>query len=152
MYRHFAVVTLVITLGLAMFADGENEQARDVLVHAARPRPTPPAHFAPPTVHALDSQARTFAREMSANFDNSFGRPMQQAASHFRSGVVPDLTGVSIPGYSQDYLDSLSDEERQLLLQGLQDNGMLSPDTRAEQSAAIMAASSRRSGRATRED
>jgi len=149
MYRHFAVVTLVITLGLAMFADGENRQAREALPQMSRAEAAPPAHFAAPSVHDLDSQARAFARDMSADFDNDFGRPMRRAASSFRSGVIPDLSDDSVPGYSPEYLASLSDEERQLLLQGLQDNGMLSPDIREQQTEAILAASSRRSGRAT---
>jgi hypothetical protein len=152
MYRHFAVVTLVLTLGLAMFADGENRQAREVPVPASRPHSAPPAKFAAPTVHELDSQARAFARDMSGDFDNGFGKPMQRMASRFGSSVVPDLTGVSVPGYSQEYLASLSEEEQQLLLQGLQDNGMLSPEIRREQNAAIIAASSRRSGEAAQAD
>jgi hypothetical protein len=63
--------------------------------------------------------------------------------------VIPDLTGVTVPGYSDEYLASLSEEERQLLLQGLQENGMLSPEIRGDRSAAIIAASSRRSGATT---
>jgi hypothetical protein len=149
MYRHFAVVTLVLTLGLAMFADGENREAREVLVQSSRPKPVPQSHFHAPTAHELDANARAFAREMSADFDSDFGRPMHRAVSRFRSGVIPDLTGISVPGYSQEYLASLTEDERRLLLQGLQDNGMLSPEIRAEQSAAILADSSRRSGRAT---
>jgi hypothetical protein len=63
--------------------------------------------------------------------------------------MIPDLDEIVAPGYSPEYLASLSEEERQLLLQGLQDNGMLEPDIQSDRTAAISAASRRRSGAAS---
>jgi hypothetical protein len=151
MYRHFAVVTLVLTLGLAMFADGENREAREAPMQTARPRPAPQAHFAASAARDVEATARAFATDMSEDSDNGFGKPMQSMASNLGSSVIPDLSDVTVPGYSQEYLASLSEEERQLLLQGLQESGMLSPEIRGDRSAAIVAASSRRSGRPTQD-
>ena len=67
-------------------------------------------------------------------------------------GVIPDLDEIVAPGYSPEYLASLSEEERELLLQGLQENGMLEPEIQSDRSAAISAASRRRSGAASRGD
>jgi hypothetical protein len=151
MYRHFAVITLVLTLGLAMFADGESRQAREVPMQTSRPRPAPQAHFAASRTHDVEATARAFANDISEDFDNGFGEPMQSMASNLGSSVIPDVSEVTVPGFSQEYLASLSEEERQLLLQGLQENGMLSPEIRGDRSAAIVAASSRRSGRPTQD-
>ena len=149
MFRHFAVVTIVLTLGLAMFAEGENREASEVLVRSARPESAPAPQFAAAASHNAASTARAFASDMSADFDDSFGKPMERVASRLRTDVMPDLTGMTVPGYSPEYLASLSEEERALLLQGLQENGMLAPDIRGDRSAAIIAASGRRSGRPT---
>ena len=46
MYRHFAIVTLALTTGLAMFAQGENREAQ--AAQAPRAQPTKPA--APPVL------------------------------------------------------------------------------------------------------
>jgi len=68
------------------------------------------------------------------------------------SSMIPDLDEIVAPGYSPEYLASLSEEERELLLRGLQENGMLEPDIQSDRSAAIEAASGRRSGAASQED
>jgi hypothetical protein len=146
MYRHFAVVTLVITAGLAMFADGENREARAAQV--AKPAPPSPAVLATATP-TPGSRQSAGAWGADSEFDNAFGQPMERLVAG-ASNVIPDLSDVAAPGYSPEYLASLSEEERQLLLQGLQENGMLAPDIQSQRSAAISAASRRRSQGASR--
>lgn len=141
MYRHFAVVTLALTTGLAMFAEGERREPPPV-------QPTPTATATPAT---FASAAKTSGRvphgwDSGAGFDGPFGRPMEGAFADLDSGLIPDLADLVVPGYSPEYLASLSEAERELLLQGLRENGMLSPETRRQRSAALGAASDRRSG------
>ena len=151
MYRHFAIVTLALTTGLAMFAQGENREAQAAQV--ARPQPTrspaPPvlARAAPSST----SQPSASAWGSDSEFDNGFGKPMENLIGG-GSSLIPDLDAIAAPGYSPEYLASLSAEEREMLLQGLQDNGMLAPDIQEERIAALSAASRRRSGAASQEE
>jgi hypothetical protein len=151
MYRHFAIVTLALTTGLAMFAQGENRE-----VQAARVvRPQPASSAAPPVLAratpSATSQQSPGAWGSDSEFDNSFGRPMENLIDGAGS-LIPDLDAIAAPGYSPEYLASLSAEEREMLLQGLRDNGMLSPDIQEERAAALNAASRRRSGAASQEE
>ena len=149
MYRHFAIVTLALTTGLAMFAQGENREAQAVQV--ARPQPARSA--APPVLARAtpSSQPSAGAWGSDSEFDSSFGRPMESLIDGAGS-LIPDLDAIVAPGYSPEYLASLSAAEREMLLQGLQDNGMLSPDIQEERAAALNAASRRRSGAASQEE
>ena len=147
MYRHFAVMTLVVTTGLAMFADGENRQAQATQVDRPAPRPAVPATIA--TASPTQQSAGGWGAE--SEFDSGFGKPMERLISGAGS-VIPDLDEIAAPGYSPEYLASLSEEERELLLRGLQQNGMLEPEIQSDRSAAISAASRRRSGAGPRGD
>lgn len=147
MYRHFAVITLVLTTGLAMFADGENREAHATQVGPPSPRPSAPAVLA--TAAPTRQSAGAWAPD--SDFDGAFGNPMERVISG-ASSLIPDLGEMVAPGYSPEYLASLSEEERELLLRGLQENGMLEPDIQSDRSAAIDAASGRRSGAAAQED
>ena len=144
MYRHFAIVTLAVTAGLAMFADGENQQAQAAQVTQSRPVPAEapaPLHTAAPRQPASDWS--------DGDSGGAFGSPMDLLNSAgTSSSIMPDFDQIAAPGYSPDYLASLSEEERRLVLQGLQENGMLTPDIRDEQLATLETASSRRSGAA----
>jgi hypothetical protein len=150
MYRHFAVMTLVVTTGLAMFADGEGRQAQATQVGKPAPRAAAPAALATASPTAA-SQQSAGAWGADSDFDNSFGSPMERLIDG-ASSMTPDLDEIAAPGYSPEYLASLSEEERELLLHGLQENGMLQPDIQDQRSAAISAASRRRSGVASRGD
>jgi hypothetical protein len=151
MYRHFAIVTLALTTGLAMFAQGENREAQ--AAHVARPQPAKPA--APAVLATASpsaaSQVSPGAWGSDSEFDNSFGKPMENLIDG-ASSLIPDLDAIAAPGYSPEYLASLSAEEREMLLQGLQDNGMLAPDVQEERVTALNAASRRRSGAASQEE
>ena len=142
MYRHFAVVTVLLTVGLAIVAEGENRQAQAA----------PTAQAAPARVEATIAVANRATPEMPGWWEadsladgDTGGSGGGLAGSG--SGSMSDLGDV--PGYSPEYLASLDDEERELLISGLQDSGMLDPDMREERSTALIAASSRRSGSAS---
>jgi hypothetical protein len=140
MYRHFAIVTVLLTAGVAMFAEGENRQAQATpVVQTAKPA-------APVALATTGTQREPGWWDTETDFDNSFVRPMGRLLGGGGNGLIPDLDETLVPGYSPEYLASLSEEERELLLAGLQENGMLVPDIRSRRSAALSAASIRRSG------
>ncbi len=149
MYRHFAVLTVVLTASLAMFAEGENREARAApTVQAAKP--AAPVALVPASSTDTSRQAESWFDADSFS-DYGVGGSSDGLFGSENSSVIPDLEGLA-PGYSPEYLASLSEEERELLLSGLQESGMLEPDIRSRRSAALSAASSRRSGSSTVDD
>jgi hypothetical protein len=151
MYRHFAVVTLLLTLSVAFFADGENREA--VAAQASEKRQATKlrresyARFGAPKLGA--QQAATTGRfsEDDGAADVAFGTP----TAAMPLGTAPSSASMSDDpllraGYPRAYLDKLSPEERRKLLEGLRASGMLSDDARRAQGAALSAASARRSG------
>jgi hypothetical protein len=141
MYRHFAVVTILLTAVLALFADGENGEAARALVaqQAANPPPAGPPRLvqkAPVSAWSSDGDDSGF----------EFGSPMENLVGSDGGGIFPDLELAQEAGYSEEYLTSLSPEERELLLKGLQENGMLSPEAHDSRARSLAAASDRRSG------
>ena len=77
---------------------------------------------------------------------------MESSQAGSGSAIVPGEELAQEAGYSAEYPESLSAEEREFLLQGLQESGMLSPDMRSNRSTALAAASSHRSGAAATVD
>lgn len=148
MYRHFAVVTLALTAMLAFFADGENRQAADQKVAAKRQhdalRRESYARFGAPTVGGQPAPVGHFS--MDADADGDFGKPMDSPSGGYVGSPAPSADPLTQLGYSQAYLNSLGKEERQKLLEGLRQSGMLDENERRRQSAALSAASARRSG------
>ena len=154
MYRHFAIVTVALTAAIALFANGENREAvaaqieerqqQEELEQKSRER------FGKPTIRRSSRKPRP-ARfsDSGAEFDESFGRPMDQMVSHNRRSLgtsEQERTPAAQAGYSDQYLATLSEEERKLLLAGLEKEGLLSPTERERKIAALVAASERRSG------
>jgi len=117
MYRHFAMVTVLCTAGLAMFADGENQEAR--AAHVAAPAPVEeerPAAFATPA--ASNAPRATFGWNDDA--DGSFGQPMERMLGAANSSIIPE--GVTqADQYPPEYLASLTKAERELLLSGVRE-------------------------------
>ncbi|HYD25543.1 MAG TPA: hypothetical protein VEB68_12175 [Croceibacterium sp.] len=151
LYRHFAIVTVALTTGLAMFADGENREA--VVQHieakqqASAVRRASYAKFGAPTLGGTSAQpVGRFADDGGGDFDGSFGRPMDSPRSGQGSSLMPAQDLAEAAGYSPEYLASLSAEELALLLKGLEDSGMLSEDARSDSRESLAAASARRSG------
>src|SRR5687768_1881042 len=98
MYRHFAVVTLALTTGLAMFAQGENREAQAAQVV----RPQPAKSAAPPVLAraapSATSQPSPGAWGSDSEFDSGFGKPMENLIDGAGS-LIPDLDAVAAPGY-----------------------------------------------------
>lgn len=146
LYRHFAVVTVLLTAILAMFAEGESLEAQAAAV--AQPASAKPAAQAVlATANGATRQAPGWWYVDSYSDSDTSGTLSGLIGGD--SGVIPDFGDTEVPGYSPEYLASLTEEERELLLAGLEKNGMLEPEIRDRSSAALAAASSRRSGAAS---
>jgi hypothetical protein len=151
LYRHFALVTVAITAGLAMFADGEKREVISSHIEAKQQadavRRASYAKFGAPRLGQSSTQpAARFADERSNDFDGGFGRPMENPHGGRSSSVVPGQELAEAAGYSPEYVASLSPEELELLIKGLQESGMLSDESRSQAQANLTAASARRSG------
>jgi hypothetical protein len=150
MYRHFATITVLLTLGIAMFAEGES---REAAAAQSEPRETvrrdeaevvkPPIARRPAEHRQRPHQDRGFD-----GFDPSFGTPMDNPLSSLAT-YTEVASVVSQAGYSDRYFASLDAEERALLLDGLAKEGLTSPAERERKTAALIAASEARSGGAT---
>jgi hypothetical protein len=116
LYRHFAVVTVVVAAGLALFAEGEDGEARAAQVAQAQPveRATPPviARAAPTTATGSSSGGWD-----EVDFDSSFGAPMDAPSNG--SGQNSDFGEDSAPAPQGPA--TLSTTEREVLLRGLRD-------------------------------
>src|SRR5688500_18934 len=113
MYRHFAIVTVVLTMGLAMFAQGENREAQAAqMVARPAPKTEKPATFAAPRTASDESRTPSWFNDGGSDFDSGFGRPVQRLASAGGS-ILPDIEELGAPGYSPEYLASLSEAERE---------------------------------------
>ena len=148
-YRHFAIVTLAVTASLAMFAEGEGRERKG----APTARPTSAVASAPATL-AVSPDFEESAYEGWDNdddSDNGFGSAGGPVFGGSRSSFTPDLDNLALPDFPEEYLASLSEAERELLLQGLRENGMLTPELREQRRAALEAASVRRSGTTSEE-
>jgi hypothetical protein len=144
MYRHFAVVTILLTAGLALFAEGENGDAARALV--AREPANARLAGQPQLVRAAPASAWFSPTSEADASDFEFGSPMDDAVASDDGALAPGLEQAQEAGYSEEYLASLGAEERELLLDGLRENGMLSPEIRDDHARSLAAASSRRSG------
>ena len=153
-FRHFAIVTIVVTALTALFADGENQQVvkkqieEQIEQQEKRERENAKAMLV--RAPAQQSVHEGFSDQVSMGF----GEPMvRMQARQNASGYVPGARTrggrEAIPGYSQDYIDRLSDEDYEALVAGLREAGMLDAETRADQIAALQRASIARSGKAT---
>lgn len=117
LYRHFAVATLLLTATVAMFAEGENRQAQAASAASGPPAAAPPAmriaasHQAPqPAPDWWEVDSSSDAEIAPVDGDTGFGS---------ENGAAP--------GDSPDYAGSLSESERELLLAGTQESGLLDP-------------------------
>ena len=146
MYRHFALVTVLFTTVIAMFADGENREARATQVEQREEPEVSTAEVAKPVIARRTTHPhRRFSPNIS-EFDVAFGAPMDRALGSLGAYTTQVAAEVTQAGYSEGYLSSLRAEERDLLLTGLAREGLLSPEERERKSAALIAASHVRSG------
>lgn len=148
MYRHFALVTVLLTACLALFAEGENREALTARTEERKPS----AEAGQPRVAKLrtsgadqNASASRFSDEWEV-FDTAFGRPPQDPFARRNSSAISLAELAEAAGYTPEYLAKLTPAERELLMQGLAESGVLSPAERKRRSAQLAAASARRSG------
>jgi hypothetical protein len=93
MYRHFAVVTVILTATMAFFASGENDQAaaaHAAQAHAAPERPPPPAEPAFRQAEPAADDTGTWGSDDGG----SFGGPTMAAPSSGSQWLPPPLAGI----------------------------------------------------------
>jgi hypothetical protein len=151
MYRHFALVTVLLTLGVAMFADGENREAAAAQVEQRETSPVEDPQVIKPPIARRPVERHQRSHESSAfdGFDPSFGAPMDTPRGSPTGRIAAMASAVAQTGYSDSYLASLDSEKRALLLAELEKEGLSSPEERERKTAALVAASETRSGRPT---
>lgn len=121
LYRHFAAVTLAVTLGLAMFADGENREARAAQTTRLEPAPPPkPATFATPSPRSDDRPTPRWWNAES-DFDREFGSPMDRRGRSGGSSIVPEMVPAAP---SAEAPRPLTRTERELLLKRLRESAL----------------------------
>lgn len=126
MYRHFAIVTVVLTAGLAMLTEGENREAQAApAIEATKPAAPRALVTANPTSGSMQA-----AGWSDVDFDSGFGGSVE-TLSGGDSGLIPDLEPGTEPDHARGGLVSLSEEERELLLGELQERALLEPENRS---------------------
>jgi hypothetical protein len=125
MYRHFAIITVVLTAGLAMFADGENREAQAApAAPAARPAAPVTMATAAPTAASRRSPGWW---DGESEFDSGFGQPAEPLSDSGSSSEVANATATPSPRRSPAGPAALTEEERELLLAGLQNGATPAP-------------------------
>lgn len=155
MYRHFAVLTVGVTLAVGVFADGESRKAIASEARAAAPAPK----AGPTELVRKDARGRgSFTTD--DGFDQNFGAPMDTTGAAAQDGVLPDnLTQSSDPGVPVGFTEygvsstvwaSLSEEQRKALMarQKAERAAAQAPE-RTKQIESLLAASRARSGNVT---
>ncbi|TIX50205.1 hypothetical protein [Alteraurantiacibacter aquimixticola] len=155
MYRHFAVVTLMITAAIAMFAHGENEE----LEAARTPSEEVPQSKTGASQEESDTpkygEAQLTRRDGATNL-GSFGEEANFSDGYGQASAFNgrnDIVSVELPadnsenaGFTAAHLDKLSEEELQDLLRELEEGGIENARERQRVMAVLEAASRRRSG------
>lgn len=158
MYKHFAVATVSLTAGIAMFADSDNRQA--VVEHVEEREQQAELRHASAQITGTPQLVRRDTQSGGA-----FGNENENASAPM---FVPISTGggaaprrqppraarrVTVPGIDQARVDAMSEEEYQQFRASLPPElrgSQLSESEQARQRAAMEAASARRSGHSGR--
>lgn len=152
MYKHFAVITFVLTALLALLASGGPEET------AAEPTPrstqssTPPITSPTPAYGAaeMDTGGKIEAGngyQVYQEYDTGSERsPSGRAAIGEIGATTMARAGSENAGFTREYLDSLTDEELDELLRQLRAAGVEDPATRAQVMQLLETGSRRRSG------
>ena len=155
MYQHFAAVTVVMTAGIALFADGENREAMATHIEERERQQELQALSAEITgtreLVRRDERTRgTWGDEGGAMGAPSSFPQASSAGSGYRRGTGANAGSrrPAIAGYDREFVDSLSEEEYRAFLQSLpaEYGGSSGPDRSADQMAAVERASRQRSG------
>ncbi len=141
MYRHFAVVTVVCTALLAMFADdGTSAAAGHQAPDPAKEQATPEAPEAQQLAQVQQPRG-VWGSEDGGSFGSSSFAPARPFSS-MASGLQAGIFGRQPP----DYLARLSVSEREALLKAIADNGSDGSSLASARKASLEDASRRRSG------
>lgn len=150
MYRHFAIITIAFTALLALFAEGEKQE--EITHQALRKLDRQQAEArdglratlasAPVDGNAMETYDALRGNDGFGQ-DVAFGQPTEGAPMSGGSAVIVPAGYTPL---SEEYLATLSEEEREALLKGLEEAGMLDPKRRQELIAALDRASAVRSG------
>lgn len=155
MYRHFAVVTVSLTFVLAIFAHGESRSAMaaelDEQQHQAELRLQSAAMVG--TAKIGVKKPGPAADPTGFGEDESMGAPTVQVGGNSSGSVMPEgaaytgsMAAAQGVGYPAAQLAAMSKGERDQLVKGLRDAGIVTPEQRRLRAAALLAASSSRSG------
>lgn len=153
LYRHFAIVTIGLTLVLALFTDGENRQAIAQEIESREEQ----AAFARASAQKFGKPKLLQAPPPSIG---SFGEDvaMGAATTPSRSGAIGRLTPSTPPGtaaniaaarsvgYPEQQLATMGQSEREQLVKGLRSAGVLDQEERRRRAAALFTQSAARSG------
>lgn len=156
MYRHFAMLTVAVTLAVGVFADGESRKA---VASATQPRAirSQPADLVRHDRRALG----TFSSDGTGS--GQFGEPMDIAGAKLQDGIIPGNAGpreaAAVPsGFTQYGIDArtwarLTEEQRKALIarRKAELEASETPE-RLAQARTLLAASRERSGEATPAD
>jgi len=166
MYRHFAVMTLVVTLLVGVFASGENRQAvaqaiEDQADAAERAEFKDHKFGTPKLVQSEQLQARVYNSESDYRdtYSSNFGTPMDRIGSRLNTrgdggngavtrggkGYVP--ASYASHQISEEELAKLTPAQREALLTQLANGGQsLDQAERQKQINTLVSASARRAG------
>jgi hypothetical protein len=127
LYRHFAIVTLVLTAGVAMFAEGEGREAQAAQARSSAPAPATFANADEAAENAWDG----WADDGTDSGGGSFGEAPGSVFAGADSSVPPNLESTIAPVAAED-TESLSEVDRALLRQGLRESLLPRPQGRRE--------------------
>lgn len=152
MYRHFAALTLVVTFGMAMFANGESREAVAREVEQAG-KPDAQAH---PNDFVRKKTAPQGGFGTDEWVDAEFGQPTDRGGALVGSGVIPGEVAAAHAGMPAGYTaygvpaevwESLSDDQKKKLMAARQAaQAAAGKPERAKEVDALLAASRARSG------
>lgn len=150
LYRHFAVVTVVLTATIALFADGEGREAvsghieqrqEDARIQRASQEITGP----PRLVRSEATLQGSFGNES----DSGYGRPMDSTGNSENFSNAQRSTHLArqaLPNMTPEEVAELSQEEYERLLRLYAEAGIIEDYDRSAQMSEIEAASARRMG------
>ena len=158
MYRHFALLTVAVTLVVGVFADGESRKAVASEIEAAsRPKAAGSSQLVrkdgPPNGHSAGD----------SGFDGVFGAPTDTTGAIANDGIVPGdfapeserlvPAGFSQYGVSAEVWATLTDDQKKsLIARRKAERAAAQAPERATQIDSLLAASRERSGEATTAD
>ncbi len=157
LYRHFAVVTVTLAVTLALLANGEDPVAATV-GSATSAAPVATAALARRNNTPAYGQAQLVAPGSGGSFGDEAGPGSADSGGHMgrNTGTInpTDLPPANSEnaGFTNAYLNSLSDEELDALLRALREGGVTDDAQRRNATAVMEAASRRRSGHQIRQE